>query len=260
VARDESAIGRVGVVIVATRGQRGPGEVRLRIRGGTENFLAWSREPLPAGTVVLRGRAETNEVLDLLWRMRDSIEATVALAPIRPRRFVLRQNENDRRRETTIVAEGAQLVGTLERAHRPARRAVVPLGPKVHDPASVAYAIRALATDRSAATTYDVLAGTKVYTVTVKPAGTETIEAVGRTWPARRFRLSLDLTPRDAESPPASALPSPVSSNAPSRARDDLNVQEAELWVSAGPERLPLRMRAETFWGWVTLELVDRGR
>ncbi len=53
VARDESAIGRVGMVIVATRGQRGPGEVRLRIRGGTENFLAWSREPLPAGTVVL---------------------------------------------------------------------------------------------------------------------------------------------------------------------------------------------------------------
>jgi hypothetical protein len=53
VARDESAIGRVGVLIVGTRGQGGPGEVRIRIRGGSENYLAWSRTPLPEGTVVL---------------------------------------------------------------------------------------------------------------------------------------------------------------------------------------------------------------
>lgn len=58
--RDESAIGRVGVIILATRGQAGPGEVRLRIRGGTESFIAWSQKSLPAGTTVLitdfRGR------------------------------------------------------------------------------------------------------------------------------------------------------------------------------------------------------------
>jgi hypothetical protein len=53
VARDESAIGRVGVLIIGTRGPGGPGEVRIRIRGGSENYLAWSQTPLPAGTVVL---------------------------------------------------------------------------------------------------------------------------------------------------------------------------------------------------------------
>jgi hypothetical protein len=53
VARDESAIGRVGVLIIGTRGQRGPGEVRIKIRGGSENYLAWSKQPLQAGTVVL---------------------------------------------------------------------------------------------------------------------------------------------------------------------------------------------------------------
>ena len=52
-ARDESAIGRVGVLIVGTRGPRGPGEVRIRIRGGSETYLAWSQKPLPEGTVVL---------------------------------------------------------------------------------------------------------------------------------------------------------------------------------------------------------------
>ena len=51
--RDESAIGTVGVLIIGTRGQSGPGEVRIRIRGGSENFLAWSENPLPKGTIVL---------------------------------------------------------------------------------------------------------------------------------------------------------------------------------------------------------------
>ena len=50
---DLSPVGRVGVLLVATRGAGGPGEVRLRIRGGTETFLAFSDEPLSKGATVL---------------------------------------------------------------------------------------------------------------------------------------------------------------------------------------------------------------
>jgi hypothetical protein len=53
VERDEAAVGTVGVIVIATRGQKGPGEVSVRIRGGSEVFLAWSPEPLPKGTTVL---------------------------------------------------------------------------------------------------------------------------------------------------------------------------------------------------------------
>ena len=52
-ARDESVIGTVGVLIVATRGPAGPGEVRIKVRGGSECFLAWSESPLPKGATVL---------------------------------------------------------------------------------------------------------------------------------------------------------------------------------------------------------------
>ena len=52
-ARDESSIGRVGVLTVATRGGAGPGEVRIKIRGGSECLLAWSDKPLPRGATVL---------------------------------------------------------------------------------------------------------------------------------------------------------------------------------------------------------------
>jgi hypothetical protein len=50
---DPAAIGRVGVLTVGTRGSAGPGEVLIKIRGGSESFLAWSDEPLPKGTSVL---------------------------------------------------------------------------------------------------------------------------------------------------------------------------------------------------------------
>ena len=52
-AKDEASIGSVGVLTVATRGDQGPGEVLIKIRGGTETFLAWSEAPLPRGATVL---------------------------------------------------------------------------------------------------------------------------------------------------------------------------------------------------------------
>ena len=52
-ARDESSIGSVGVLTVGTRGENGPGEVFIKIRGGSETYLAWSEKPLPKGTTVL---------------------------------------------------------------------------------------------------------------------------------------------------------------------------------------------------------------
>ena len=50
---DEACIGTVGVLTVATRGLAGPGEVLIKIRGGSEAFLAWSEKPLPRGATVL---------------------------------------------------------------------------------------------------------------------------------------------------------------------------------------------------------------
>ena len=52
-ARDEASVGRVGVLTVATRGGAGPGEVCIKIRGGSEAFLAWSDQPLSKGATVL---------------------------------------------------------------------------------------------------------------------------------------------------------------------------------------------------------------
>jgi hypothetical protein len=46
-------MGCVGVLTIATRGSVGPGGVLVKVRGGSETYLAWSDRPLPKGTTVL---------------------------------------------------------------------------------------------------------------------------------------------------------------------------------------------------------------
>ena len=65
-ARDESSIGCVGVLTVGTRGADGPGEVLIRIRGGSEAFLAWSDRPLPKGATVLVVDSRGARALDVI--------------------------------------------------------------------------------------------------------------------------------------------------------------------------------------------------
>jgi len=50
---DASPVGRVGQLLVGTRGPAGAGEVLVAVRGGREAFMAWSLEPLAKGTDVL---------------------------------------------------------------------------------------------------------------------------------------------------------------------------------------------------------------
>ncbi len=64
--RDFSALGCLGTLTVATRGLDGPGEVLIKIRGGTEAYLAWSDEPLPRGTAVLVVDSRGARALDVV--------------------------------------------------------------------------------------------------------------------------------------------------------------------------------------------------
>jgi hypothetical protein len=62
---DGTLVGSIGVLTVATRGQAGPGEVLVKIRGGTETYLAWSPEPLARGSTVLVIDSRGERVVDV---------------------------------------------------------------------------------------------------------------------------------------------------------------------------------------------------
>ncbi len=65
-AQDEAVIGCTGELLIGTRGPAGPGEVLVRVRGGTEAFLAWSDEPLPKGSTVLVVESRGTRQVDVI--------------------------------------------------------------------------------------------------------------------------------------------------------------------------------------------------
>ncbi|MCQ4082043.1 hypothetical protein NGB36_15870 [Streptomyces sp. RB6PN25] len=73
--RDEAVIGCTGVLVIGTRGPAGPGEVLVRVRGGSETFLAWSAEPLAKGAPVLVVESRGARQVDVIeWA--DSLDAS----------------------------------------------------------------------------------------------------------------------------------------------------------------------------------------
>jgi hypothetical protein len=65
VAPETSLIGCIGVLTVATRGTAGPGEVLVKIRGGSETYIAWSPTPLPKGATVLVIESRGSRTVDV---------------------------------------------------------------------------------------------------------------------------------------------------------------------------------------------------
>jgi hypothetical protein len=50
---DDAVVGRTGTVVLRIRGEHGPGEVSVQVRGGTETFLAYAPQVIEPDTVIL---------------------------------------------------------------------------------------------------------------------------------------------------------------------------------------------------------------
>ncbi|WP_375475946.1 hypothetical protein [uncultured Jatrophihabitans sp.] len=75
---DSSPIGLAGRITTATRGADGPGEVEVRIRGGTETFIARSAEPLAKNqAVIIAQTLGPRTVIVLPWA--DPVESLLEL-------------------------------------------------------------------------------------------------------------------------------------------------------------------------------------
>src|SRR5271167_2209504 len=114
--RDESSIGRVGVLIVGTRGADGPGEVLIKIRGGSEAFLAWSEKPLPRGATVLVIESRGARAVDVIeW------EDVLGDTPRIPGLLLLRRMNEDVRLPCSSPRRGH---ADFRTSAQPGRRAV----------------------------------------------------------------------------------------------------------------------------------------
>ena len=73
---DNTVIGCTGVITVATRGAAGPGEVHVQVRGGSEDFIAWSERPLERGASVMVVESRGHRAVDVVvWPEPDPLDA-----------------------------------------------------------------------------------------------------------------------------------------------------------------------------------------
>lgn len=78
---DDSALGSIGVLTIGTRGTAGPGEALLKVRGGTEAYIAWSERPLPRGSQVLAVTALGPRTVEVVPWPEDPLDALGETGP-----------------------------------------------------------------------------------------------------------------------------------------------------------------------------------
>jgi hypothetical protein len=74
---DQAPVGCTGKIIVATRGTNGPGEALIKVKGGTEAYIAFSEQPLARGTEVLVWNARGERSVDVMEFTVDQSDVTI---------------------------------------------------------------------------------------------------------------------------------------------------------------------------------------
>jgi hypothetical protein len=203
----------------------GGGEVQLR------------KEKQPDGREVFRftGKAHTSEWVDLLYKRRDNADATFGMGDYAPLSFLLLSRERDRRREYSVRYDPATraLVGSVKRKNR-IREQSLPAG-QAYDPISALYLLRSRALAPGTPIEAQVFTGRSHYRFVARVLTKETIEVAGKKRSALRLRPEVYSLEKDTDK---NILP-----------------QETNLWVSADPLHIPLKLESGTMWGWIVVEL-----
>jgi hypothetical protein len=200
---------------------------------------------LEAGPVILDGKrhyrveiqAKSWKYLDLVWKMRDSIESVFDLETLHPRRFVLRQRENSKSIDTTARFDPQSNTWLVHRRQGRKIRNYDFVSRDTLDPVSATYLARRLDFIVGDTLRMEVFGGKSRYEVLLDIVGKERITLKNGDYDAYR------IIPRVRNI---------------SRGGYAGRVRQATLWVSADEWRRPLRMVSQVFVGNVNIEMVDR--
>ncbi len=203
----------------------GGGEIQLRQEKQTD------------GRDVFRfiGKARTSEWIDYLYKRRDTADAMFGVSDYSPLSFLLLSREGDRRREYEVRydPETKTLVGSVKRKSR-VREQSYPIG-NVYDPVSALYRIRSRNLSPGTSIETQIFTGKGLYRFVAQVIEKETIEVDGKKRAALRLRPEVYSLEKDTN--------------------ENILPQDTNLWVSADPLHIPLKLESGTMWGWIVVEL-----
>lgn len=183
-------------------------------------------------------QARSNELVDYLYRRRDTAEALFTAATYMPVFFRVRSTENERQREYGVQydPQTQTLVGQMKRRNRMKER-TLPAG-TVYDPVSALYLLRSQSFLPGAILEAEVFTGRDHYRVRARVIGKERI-ALG-TEHRQAIRLQPEVFSLDKAS------------------QENLLPSETTLWVTADATHTPLKIESYLPLGRVVVELTGR--
>ena len=180
-------------------------------------------------------QARTWRYLELIWKMRDSIESVFEAQTFQPHRFVFRQRENRKKVDTTALFDPGAKKWVVHRRQGDKIKEYEFVSSRTFDPISATYLARSLDWKVGDTLQIEVFGGGSRYLVTLDVVGKEPITVKAGVFDAYK------IIPRVANL---------------ARSGYAARVREATAWISADERRRPLKMISQVFIGSVSIEMV----
>jgi hypothetical protein len=179
-------------------------------------------------------QARTMRVLDLVWKMRDSIQSVFDAGTLSPKSYVFQQRENSRSTDTHALYDAAEKKWTVSRRKgKKTSRFEIDSG-NTFDPITATYLMRSIDFKVGDQLRFHVFGGKSRYLLTLNVAARERVATKAGTFDAYRI------------------IPSAQNLNSDGYAE---RMREAVVWISADSRRLPVKLQSKVFIGHVYLEL-----
>lgn len=178
---------------------------------------------------------KTNSVVDVLFRMRDSMVERVDSGSLAPQKMYIRQSENKRLNDYNVIFDRQAGTVTMVKSNRKGKQVRQFVSPAPWGP--VSGSLIALSQPLAVGERYvfDVFTGTTRYVFDFKVAGREKITTPLGTFDT--FRL----------------VPGVLYD---SSGKLKQSATATTIWVTADQRHLPVRAQAQAFVGWVRADLV----
>ena len=181
-------------------------------------------------------KAESWHGLDMIFKMRDTIESTFDAETLHPRRFSFIQRENKKVIDTNAEVDPATHKWDVKRKEGKKRKDFEFDSPYTLDTISAVYLARSL--DFKVGDTFrlEVFGGKSRYLVTLDVVGKESVSVRRKQYEA--FKI----------------IPKVTDMSKTGYAK---RVRQATAWITADSKRLPIKMSTQVFVGSVNIELTE---
>jgi len=181
-------------------------------------------------------QAQSWRYLDLIFKMRDTVESLFDADTLHPRRFFFRQRENRKRIDTTAVVDSAANRWVVHRWEGKKLKNFEFVSPYTLDPISASYLSRSLDFKVGDRLRLEVFGGKSRYLVTLDVVARE------RIWAGKGEIEAYKIVPQLSDL---------------SRTGYAGRVRQATVWISADEKRTPLKIVSQVFIGSISIEIIE---